>query len=302
MMTMNIIRIISGLLHFDRTNWKAVSLCVLAAAVFWLFNAFNKSHSANIDFPLTFEFNRERFTPTQPLPTKIRLNVSGNGWDLFTKSFGFKVHHLQIPLDRQAETKKIIGSSLLPAFSHQMGNLHINFIVTDTLHINLDNRDQHSYKLVADLSKVTFEKGYGRVSPVVILPDSVLVDGPKSILHRLADSIALHISEEKLNSNFKTEVEIEIPEKNLMAISPAKAKIIFEVGRVEEITKTFALEGAARGDSLSVTFQIPADKVLLFHSDAKEIIAAHHKSSFHFSHLPAYAIVMRTSTETGNQK
>jgi hypothetical protein len=299
MMIMNIIRIISSLFHFDRTNWKAVSLCVLAAAVFWIFNAFNKSHSTTIEFPITFEYNRDRFAPAQLLPHKIKINVTGNGWDLFTKNFGFKVPHLMVPLDRPSETKKIVTSSLLHKLTGQVGSLHINYFVTDTLKIDLDVRDQHSFRLVVDLSSVSFEKGFGRVSPVVVLPDSILVDGPKNYLHQLPDSIVIRPVGENLNSNFKSELEIDIPDKDFLTRTPAIAKVIFEVGRVEQVTKKIALGGKRKfPDSISFIFQIPVDKEQAFQSASKEIVAMPHQPLPIFLRLPSYAIPLRRDSLT----
>ncbi len=295
---MNIIRIISGLLHFDRTNWKAVSLCVLAASVFWIFNAFNKNHSTNIQFPVTFEFNHEKFAPLHSLPNRVNLNVTGNGWDLFTKNLGFKVPHLLVQLDKPADTKKIIASSLLPTFAGQIGALHINHVLTDTFKIQIDVRDRHKFKLVADLSKATFEKGFGRTSPIVVLPDSVFVDGPQSLLHQLPDSIRLAVNESGINSNYKSDLEIEIKSKDFVARNPVTAKVIFEVGRVEDVEKKIALKrkGKFTGDSLLAWFQIPIDKVSDFNSSSKEIVALEQRSSVRVSRLPRYALLVKTDS------
>src|SRR6185369_8694832 len=170
---MNIVRIIFSLLRFDRANWKAVLLCILAAMVFWIFNAFNKEYATNLRFPILFEFNGERYVPAEHFPKSVTLNVSGIGWDLFRRRIGVKVPQVIIPLDRPAETRKIVAGTLIPVIATQIGNLKINFVVTDTLRIQIDKRDSHRYKLKADISNVNFREGYGRISPVVVLPDSV---------------------------------------------------------------------------------------------------------------------------------
>lgn len=291
---MNIIRIISGLFHFDRTNWKAVSLCTLAAAVFWIFNAFNKTHSTSIQFPLTFEYNHERFAPAQELPQKISINVSGNGWDLFTKYFGFKLPHLLIRLERPNETKKLVGTSLVPALAGQMGNLHINHILTDTLRFQFDMRDHHTFKLVADLSNAVFEKGYGRVSPIVILPGSVSVDGPQSLLHDFPDSLALEVREEGINSNYKSDIEIDVKGRNFISFNPRFAKVIFEVGRVEEVQKRIPFLKKNSKDTLLAWFQIPLDKVSSFESESEQVVATIEKAHLRLLHLPKYAVLLKT--------
>ena len=88
---MNIVRIIFNLLRFDRANWKAVSLCIVAAVVFWIFNAFNKTYSTTIKFPVQFEFDNKTYTPAAELPTKLNVSVSGNGWEIFWNHVGLKI-------------------------------------------------------------------------------------------------------------------------------------------------------------------------------------------------------------------
>ena len=248
---MKIINIISKLFRFNRTNWKAVALCFLAALVFWLFNALNKHHTTNISFPIQFDFDQERYVAVQ-FPHRVRLNVSGIGWDLLRRSVGLKLPALTIPLDRPAEVKKIVGSTLPIVLSSQIGALQINYVVNDTLYLQIDPKDAHRFKLVTDVSEVTFEPGYGRISPVVILPDSVELEGPRSILHKLPDSIILNVSSKKLDENFREEIEVNVPDKEWLKRNPPVVEVRFEVGEVEDIDWKLKLELLNKMPSLRV--------------------------------------------------
>src|SRR5687767_9682749 len=104
---MSVIKSIFNLLRFNRKNWKAVVLCVLAATVFWFFNSLNKRYTTNITFPVTFDYDDENYIAVKPLPSSVRINVTGVGWDLFRRSLGIKIPPLVIPIDRPAEVKKI---------------------------------------------------------------------------------------------------------------------------------------------------------------------------------------------------
>ncbi len=277
---MNIVRIFINLFRFDRANWKAVALCVLTAIVFWIFNAFNKNYSTNIHFPLLFEFDGEKFAPAEHLPKTVILNVSGNGWELFRKRFGVKVPPLIIPLQRPNEVKKIVGSTLAPMLATQVGNLKINYVVTDTLHVQIDQLDSHRYKLAADVSRITFREGYGRISPVVVLPDSVKIKGPQVWLHSLVDSVQLAVDERNVSENFRDEVEIEFPGSEFVKRDPPVAQVMFEVGRVMEVNQRIRVVIEKNGtekvkvqDSIDVQFQIPLNRAEDFNSQAQDIFS-----------------------------
>jgi len=306
---MNILRIFVNLFRFDRANWKVVSLCVLTAVVFWIFNAFNKNYSTNVRFPLLFEFDGEKYAPSEHLPKTVNLNVSGNGWDLFRKHLGLKVPPVIIPLERAKEIKKIVGSTLAPMLATQVGNLKINYVVTDTLYLQIDERDTHRYKLVADISGVTFREGYGRTSPVVLLPDSIELNGPQGRLHALDDSIVLVLTENALSKNFRTEAEVVFPGSEFLKRNPPVIQIMFEVNQVVSIKKNLKVmvdksSGQEVADSVEALFQIPASREEDFKLQSHEILSEVRAKQFRkfraavprVVNIPPYALLLRVDS------
>src|SRR6185369_16220160 len=93
------------------------------------------------------------------------------------------------------------------------------------------------YKVVVDISGVTFREGYGRISPVVVLPDSIELDGPQRRLHALDDSIVLVLNDKNLSENFRTEAEVEFPGSEFVKRDPPVVQIMFEVNQVVNVKK-----------------------------------------------------------------
>jgi hypothetical protein len=306
---MNIVRIIFNLLRFDRANWKAVILCILAAMIFWIFNAFNKEYSTNLSFPILFEFNGDRYVPAAHFPKSVLLNVKGIGWDLIRWRMGLKEPAMIIKLDRPAEVKKIVGAALIPILTPQVGSLKINFVATDTLYLDVDKRDSHRYRLKADVSSITFREGYGRISPIVILPDSVKLDGPQNRLHELIDSILLKVEAENISENFRQEVEIIFPGSEFVKRDPPLAQVMFEVGQVREVNKNLKVKSDLSSrikiqDSVSVSFQIPLNRSADFESQIKEIVLVVNERHLlreksvrpRLLNVPSYATVLRVDS------
>ncbi|HCW08486.1 MAG TPA: hypothetical protein DGG95_14100 [Cytophagales bacterium] len=253
-----------------------MSLCILAAIVFWLFNAFNKNYSANIKFPIKFEFDGEKYIPADHLPQNVNVNVNGIGWEIFWNHIGWKTPQIILPLEQPADIKKIVASTLVPVVASQIGNLKVNFIVTDTLRIKIDRKISKRFKLYADVSNIEFNDGFGRVSPVVILPDSVLLEGPESHVRNIKDSIVLSVSANNVNENFRYEADILFEGSEFVKRDPSIAQVMFDVGTVQVISKKMRV-GAEKNlltslpDSLTVKFQVPSKRVEEFESHFKEI-------------------------------
>ncbi|NOS92804.1 MAG: hypothetical protein HOP30_12840 [Cyclobacteriaceae bacterium] len=278
---MNFLRAIGNLLRFDRANWKAVFLCFIVAIVFWLFNAFNKSYSTNVRFPLHFEYDLEKFVPASELPRYVTVNVSGNGWDLFRSYFGIKHPELAIAIERPLDTRKIVGATLLPQLQPQLGKLKINYVVTDTLHLKLDERDAHLFKVVVDTRSLQFKEGYGLISPIVVLPDSISLDGSKTQVHELPDSITLFITERELSENYSEEMDISLPEGIKLIPNPPTVKVMFEVGPVKLISvrvKWVNSKKTLTSDSAQIIVAVPTRQVDDFRGKRSQLVATGNKA------------------------
>lgn len=311
---MSFFRLFVNLFQFNRTNWKAVMLCLLAASIFWVFNALNKEYTSNIRFPLRFDYDTVKAIPAQSPPTSLLLNVSGNGWELFREGFGYKIPSLTIPLEKPLEVKKIVGSTLLPLLANQIGKLQINYVVTDTLFLQFDQRDTHNYKLFVDLREISFSEGYGRVSPVVILPDSVKLQGPKSLLHELPDSLVITLPRKKLSSDFRELIEINLPNIEMITRYPVAAEIIFEVNEISllAINTKVEIRNLAKSkqatlsqDSVAAQIQIPIarkeefEKITLSSSvDLKRLKKGTHILKPKLEGVPSYGVIKKLDSLT----
>jgi hypothetical protein len=304
---MNLIRVIGNLFRFDRANWKAVFLCFVAAGIFWLFNAFNKTYATNIKFPLHFDYNHDKFVPVTPLPHHININVSGNGWDLFRNQLGLKLPELTISLERPIEIKKIVAATLPPLFQPQIGKLQINFLIIDTLHLQFDEKDFHKFKVVVGFSDFSFQEGFGRISPVVVLPDSITLEGPRALLHQMPDSISILLRGNQVDQDVNEEVEVPVSDESINR-NPSVVKILFEVGSIQVKKSLLRVETksmqVAIPDSISAWFQIPVKREEDFNVLLKEMSATINVKKWkqfgvilpHVNRLPSYAQLVRIDT------
>ncbi|MEI9919024.1 MAG: hypothetical protein WDO14_09520 [Bacteroidota bacterium] len=261
---MKFLKLFVNLFHFNRTNWKAVALCFITASIFWLFNALNKTYSTSIRFPLQFEFDNEKFAPVGQLPQSLLINVKGTGWDLFRKYFGVKVPTLTIPIERPAETRKIVGSTLPPRLVSQLGTIQINHVVVDTIRLHIEPRIYRKFPLVVDTTELQFKNDFARISSVTITPDSVDLSGPVSVIHNTPDPIILKLPDNRIGSNFREEVEVEISDQDFVQRNPPVVEVKFEVGELVSAKQRVRLEHTdlpwgyvTAQDSIQCSFRIP---------------------------------------------
>lgn len=238
---MSFLNSISNILRFNRRNWKAVVLCVFTATVFWFFNALNKTYTTNINFPLTFDYDNENFIPVEGLPQYVRLNVTGNGWELFKRSTGVKLDPLQIPLERPAEVKKIVGSGLTFAFTNQLNGLEINHVLSDTLYLDLEPKIGRWVKLAVDSVQYNIKAGFGLASDIAVMPDSSYIVGPRRIVEKIKEPVMLDIPQRNIDEHYIENIEVELPFQEMMIRQPEAVSVMFNVEEMVTVMDSIRL-------------------------------------------------------------
>lgn len=274
---MRFIQSIFGLLRFNRRNWRAVALCIFAATIFWVFNALNKNYTTNINLPLQFDFDEEKYIAVRPLPQSIRFNVTGLGWNLFRRSAGLRVPPLVVPLPQPSEVKKIVGSTLPALVANQPEGFDINFVLTDTLHLAIEPKDRRWIKVGVDIPSILFRKGFGPVSDIQVSPDSVFVEGPARLIKSLPELLPLKLTDRNIDDDFSEDVEVKFLNDELIKRNPPTVSVTFDVDRYVEVEDSVRLEivnpprgswPVIGGKKLACTIAVPESSHESFSTDS----------------------------------
>ncbi len=272
---MKFLRAIISLLRFDRTNWTALALCVIAACVFWIFNALNKNYSTNLSLPLLVAYDQSRYAPAEVLPAKLTVNVSGNGWELLRKSLDQQTP-IAIPIERPTDIRRIPGASLAPQVMSQLGPLQLNFVVLDTLRLSIQEKATRRLSLKVDLKNISFRKNMGRISDVTLIPDSLELEGPASYLAALPDTLTLTVPRRLIGARYRETLEIQLEKSDFIRRNPPVVEVMFEVGPLDEVNLLLPLSPppgiVADRDSLLCLVSIPQRDHQRWAADSAKVV------------------------------
>ncbi len=216
------------------TKIRVISLCIAAAATFWFLNALNDTYTTSLKYPVQFIYDTEKYIAVKEMPKEVNINVSGMGWNLFRNSLGIKVTPLNFRLENPTEIKKISGASLLGTISDQMDELQVNFVLTDTLYLNLDRRATRTFKLEIDSASINLEDNFWISTPIRFTPDSVVLHGPELALNKFEESIVVQIPQNKIDENYNEDIPIEFENSRLIKRDPPTMNVIFGVEKFSE--------------------------------------------------------------------
>ncbi len=232
----------------DSKKWKVVALCIFGATTFWFFNALNKDdYNTIIKYPiaLVYENPPDSLVMVQSPPKKIELDVSGRGWELFRKTFGFKNAPVQIELVSPTGVKFLLGSSLLSDIKSQLTDIKINAVLTDSIFFNIEKNTSKKIPVQIDTSDISLEENHSMTGYISVIPDSVEVMGPSSwIENNLPDMLLLQINEKDIDATYSDIINTNIFDNELISTIPDGVEVDFEVNEfieknvISKITKT----------------------------------------------------------------
>ncbi len=197
----------------------------------------NKEHTTTLNYPVEFIYDKQQFIEVEGLPSEVAINVSGVGWNLLRNNLGIKTSPLLIPLENPSEIKTLSAISLPSLISDQISEFQLNYVLTDTLYINLDRRTRKSFALAVDSLSIPLEEGYQVSSPVRVSPDSVVYEGPRSYLESLPSTMMISLGDDPISETFNQNISVPVPEK-VLGVDPPIVQVAFNVDEyVDEVVE-----------------------------------------------------------------
>ena len=200
------------------SNLKVVVLCILAATTFWILNALNKdNYSTIVDYPIEWEFDRERFFPVQPLPESVQIQISGNGWDLLRKYFNLNEPPYKITLADPSAMKHIQTSDLKRPLGEFLTPTQLIGFLEDSVKFKIDRIETRNLSPVLDSASYSLAKNAVIEGKIKFDPEVIKVTGPSSILDIFEGKFAVNLNQSRIDQDFNEEVPLTI-EKNLAEV------------------------------------------------------------------------------------
>lgn len=211
-------------------NLKVVVLCIATAATFWIFDALSEEHETSVKYPIEWAFDREEYVVVEDLPENLQMNVKGLGWNLLRASMGLRVEPLILPLTAPSSQNKIIGASLANVVAEELDQLELNYIIDDTLRLNIDRRIARSFAVYIDSANISLAENFEIVSPINFDVQLFELEGPQRLLEQIpSDTFLVSIPETEIDGDYNEEVEFLIDRGDLFTFRPQSVNVKFEV-------------------------------------------------------------------------
>lgn len=251
-------KILKGLLEpFSLTNhnWRVAVVCLIAASFFWFFNKLNKYYSTKIDYPVIIAYDSSEVVPLRELPKVVSANVSGNGWDLLKRSFGYGMDPLVLKPKFLPRSNFISSKRLRPILDQEMDALKLNYLETDTLWFFFDSLISKRVPIEVNIGAAKVADGLRMEGQIKTEPDSLLFFGPAFAIRAMPESYLVVLdSTNFINSGFSKKVKINT--EGLGEVNTWNRTAMIRVPTVEFISKRKQLPVGIKTPSKEIPYMV----------------------------------------------
>ena len=211
---------------------------VLLSFTFWISTKLSNTYTVDQSFSINWVDVPEGII-IHSNNREIKASITASGIDILIYRLINK--SLNISLEQGKFDSKIGDVSIEnQQFSIQnqfFGNTKLNFIIPKSLDFNFSILDEKVIAVIPNV-QINLRAGYLSDAPIKIIPDSILVRGPKSILDTLGSIKTKYIEVEDVYESLSKKISLQlIPE---IQLSESSANIELSVSRYSE--KEFTLE------------------------------------------------------------
>jgi len=216
-----------------KNNVKAFLVCLLAASFFWLMNGLNKdNYSIKLSYPLEVVYDNNAFVPLQPLPKRVSVNVTGNGWMLLRKSWlNFNASPVVYKVNNPTKSSYINSTTLTDQITELFPDLHVNYVVSDTFELSFERKITRIIPIRVDSAAINLTDGYVVSSIINVSPSLISIEGPVSLIKSYPDTIRIRIKTPKIQNNFDESLPIPLAVSPLVQVSHRDVYVSFEVAQ-----------------------------------------------------------------------
>ncbi len=218
------------------TRESAVFLfCLLLAVALLLLNKLSRKYIGDVKAHVSYVNYPEGKVPASPLPDELKLYVETTGYKLMWAKF-LKDTKVQVDLSNVVRTNYALTADFSPDISRQLSSgFRLIEIIPDTLYLQFEKSLTKKIPVVPDIL-ISFKKQFDFKEPVLVSPDSVIVNGPENIVAPIKNWFTERLTFENLDKSLQDEIALIKPSHPTITVTPMKARYTIAVEEYTEKT------------------------------------------------------------------
>lgn len=217
-----------------------VLFCFCIATVFWLLIALSRDYPTKVTFPIEYTNLPGKKVIVNDLPDSISLDIQATGFRIMAYSFTEKRKTLEVDVAARLLSGRMIQSEVMAMptkvfasdFNKQFGpDVKILGYQPDSIVFYFSDLIMKRLPVKLDLN-LRFDKQYDYAGDIQILPDSVDVSGPPSIVNSLSYIETEILRLDEVKSSIDTDLKLK--QQKVLSYSSNKVRLKAPVEKFTE--------------------------------------------------------------------
>ena len=218
---------------FLKTDNGILLISMGISLLFWFLIKLSQDYKANREVTITYTLPADMSYITIP-PKKVRVTLSGTGWDLMYDFFGGRNSQLNFnlaSLPSQTITNNQLKGKMVE--NAQSSNVTVEDMSFDYITVELGESATKKIPVVLE-QQLSFAPEHQLQSPIEILPDSIIISGPSALLVDYDSWPTTLLVLENLKSSVSRPLTLEPNTKSQIALSASSVQIKIPIEQFTE--------------------------------------------------------------------
>ena len=198
------------------------------SVILWIFVSLSEEYSIQISFPVDIKTNSTSYKVSSFNPSELNFTIKGKGWQLIKFAFGYK-NKYRIWITSSKDSDKILSRNYLKYNSWLTNLVQVISVEPEVISIKIEKGLYKKVLIKPDID-ITYKEGFGLVSDIKIIPDSLMIYGPSS---RIALIQSISTNKIKLNNIEENQnLTIKLRKPDFINVPIEEVEISFEVEKI----------------------------------------------------------------------
>jgi YbbR domain-containing protein len=215
-------------------KFPIILFSLIFAFLIWASVNLGNQFTISIDVPVKIEHLRADQAIAIPLPKTVRCMVQGTGWQILNTIFSPSLRYI-IDFKQLAKKDTLFTYKELNEHANISSAIHILETFPETVLVRLDNKMTKTVPILPVMN-ASFRDGFGLVGKVKTSPDSIMLTGANSLLHKILYWKTNNIILNDINAPVKTNAVLAESLSFEIARSHSTVSVSFDVQPIAEKT------------------------------------------------------------------
>ncbi|MCP5064157.1 MAG: hypothetical protein GY936_17085 [Ignavibacteriae bacterium] len=209
------------------------SIIVGISVLLWVFVSFSGDFSITLNLPVAITDLPKETAISSISTNEVTLNLKGNGWQLAQHTFG-RNQKFYIQSPAKLGEQKLSPLSSINVNDWLASSLQLTKIIPEEISVNIEKVRTKKVIIKPNL-ELKYKPDYDLVSEINLVPDSVMIFGPKSVIDKI--NFVSTIKEKYSNLEKNVSANLMLHEQEFVLLNPKECSVQFNVQKI--VDKTF---------------------------------------------------------------